>query len=295
LDISNEMPTAAPTRVPNILSIAGSDPCGGAGIQADLATFAALRCHGMSAITALTAQNTQGVAAVHAVPSEFVARQIDVIFADIEVAAVKIGMLAAVKTVEVVAARLAALHPPFVVLDPVLVATSGASLAGSGVAEALARHLFPLATLVTPNLPEAAALSGREIATGLDGRRAAAEALQARGARAVLIKGGHGQGETSDDVLLDHTTCKVFSAPRIATRNTHGTGCTLASAIAALLARGYELAEAIGAAKTYVTGALEASSALQVGHGSGPLNHFHVLWASAHDVRRGDERGPEDP
>jgi hydroxymethylpyrimidine kinase/phosphomethylpyrimidine kinase len=289
------MPPAAPTRVPNVLSIAGSDSCGGAGIQADLATFSALRCHGMSVITALTAQNTRGVAAVHVVPPEFVARQIDVIFTDIEVAAVKIGMLATVETIEVVAERLAALRPPFIVLDPVLAATSGASLASAGVAEAIVRHLFPLATLVTPNLPEAAALSGNEVAPGLDCMRAAAEALQARGARAVLIKGGHGEGPTSDDLLLDGSASRVFSALRVATRNTHGTGCTLASAIAAFLAHGDGLADAIAAAKAYVSGALEAANALDVGHGPGPLHHFHALWASDRDGRCGDAEEPNKP
>jgi len=277
----------APAHVPNLLSIAGSDPCGGAGIQADLKTFGALRCHGMSVITALTAQNTRGVAAIHVVPPEFVARQIDVIFADIAVAAVKIGMLATVETVIVVAERLAAHRPPFVVLDPVLAATSGDSLASAGVAEALVRHLFPLATLVTPNLAEAAALGGKDVAPGLEGMRVAAQALQARGARAVLVKGGHGEGATSDDLLLEGATWRVFSAPRVETRNTHGTGCTLASAIAAFLARGCDLAAAIASAKAYVSGALEAASALEVGHGCGPLNHFHALWAAGDPVRPG--------
>ncbi len=285
----SEMHPPAPARVPNVLSIAGSDPCGGAGIQADLATFAALRCHGMSAITALTAQNTQGVAAIHGVPPEFVARQIDVIFADIEVAAVKLGMLATAETVAMVADRLAAHRPPFVVLDPVLAASSGASLAGAGVAEAIVRHLFPLATLVTPNLAEAAALTGKEVEADHAAMREAAQALRTRGARAVLVKGGHGAGPTSDDLLLDGDACRVLSAPRVTTRNTHGTGCTLASAIAAHLAHGHDLAEAITAAKAYLSGALAASSALRVGHGAGPLNHFYDLWASKHPARAPDQ------
>lgn len=281
------MPTISDRNVPNVLSIAGSDPSGGAGIQADLATLGAMRCYGMSVITALTAQNTRGVAAVHVVPPEFVARQIEVIFEDIDVAAVKIGMLATAATAEAVAKSLAAHRPPFIVLDPVLAASSGDSLATAGVAEAIVQCLFPLATLVTPNLVEAAILSGREVAPGRDFMREVGSALLARGARAVLVKGGHGEGTTADDLLLDGASCRMFSAPRLTTRNTHGTGCTLSAAIAAYLARGYDLMASIGAAKAYLTGALEASDALEVGHGAGPLHHFHALWAS-------DDHGPPD-
>lgn len=272
------MAPEAQSFVPNVLTVAGSDSSGGAGIQADLATFGALRCYGMSVITAVTAQNTRGVSGVHVIPADFVADEIDAIFEDIEVAAVKIGMLATPETVEVVAERLEAFRPPFIVVDPVLVATTGASLAATGVTEALVRHLFPLATLVTPNLPEAAALAGTETEHGPEGMRKAAERLLAKGASAVLVKGGHAEGPTSDDLLLEGSSCRVFSAPRIATRNTHGTGCTLASAIAAFLARGFDLGDAIGAAKSYLSGALAASSTLQVGHGPGPLHHFHALW-----------------
>jgi hydroxymethylpyrimidine/phosphomethylpyrimidine kinase len=274
-----------PTPIPNVLTIAGSDPSGGAGIQADLATFAALRCHGLSVIAALTAQNTRGVFATHVVPADFVARQIDVIFEDIAVAAVKIGMLATPENVEVVAARLEAHRPPFVVLDPVLAASSGDPLARAGVAEALLRRLLPLATLVTPNLDEAAVLGAEEVAPGQEGMRDAATALVARGARAVLVKGGHAEGPRCDDFLLDGTTGRLFSAPRVATRNTHGTGCTLASAIAARLAHGDDLGAAIAAAKAYLSAALAASEALRVGHGPGPLHHFHALW----------DRDPDEP
>lgn len=273
-----QLPT--PLRIPNVLSIAGSDPSGGAGIEADLKTFGALRCHGMSVITSLTAQNTRGVAAIHVVPWEFVARQIDLVFEDIEVAAVKIGMLGTVATVEAVAARLSAHRPRCIVLDPVLSATSGEALATAGVAEALVEHLFPLAAVVTPNLIEAAILGGATITQGQDGMRAAAASLLARGARAALVKGGHGEGPTSDDLLLDGSSCLVFPGPRIATRNTHGTGCTLSSAITAYLARGYDLVAAVSEAKSYLRGALEASDSLQVGHGPGPLHHFHALWES---------------
>lgn len=285
------MPSAESSQVANLLSIAGSDSSGGAGIQADLATFAALRCYGTTAITAVTAQNTRQVAAIHLVPPEFVARQIDVIFADIEIAAVKIGMLGSAATVAAVAARIAAHRPPFVVLDPVLAASTGAALASADVAEALVRHLFPLATLVTPNLAEAAILCGRAQAPGLEGMYEAAAAIRARGARAVLVKGGHGAGASCDDLLLDGDARHLFSAPRVATSNTHGTGCTLSAAITAHLARGADLAVAVEAAKTYVLGALAAASRLAVGHGPGPLHHFHELWGPQAQARpRGGSR-----
>ncbi len=264
--------------IPNVLSIAGSDPSGGAGIAADLKTFAALQCHGMAVITALTAQNTRGVNATHIVPADFVTAQIDAIFEDIEVAAVKIGMLACGAIAEEVADRLAHYKPPFIVLDPVLTSTSGEALATSDTATAIVRNLFPLATLITPNFSEAARLTGKEFVPNRDGLRHAAKTLHARGAKAVLVKGGHLQGPTSDDVFFDGESFRLFSAPRLETRNTHGTGCTLSSAIAAYLARGQALPDAIGAAKAYLNGALGAADALDVGHGPGPLHHFFDLW-----------------
>lgn len=264
--------------IPNLLSIAGFDPSGGAGIAADLKTFAAFGCNGMAVVTALTAQNTQGVKALHVPPADFTAAQIDAIFADIDVAGVKIGMLACAEIVERVAERLAVYSPPLIVLDPVLTATSGDSLAASDTAEAIVRHLFPLATLVTPNIPEAARLCGHGIAADQDGMRRAALLLQARGAKAVLVKGGHGEGTTADDLLYANNSFRLFSAPRIATRNTHGTGCTLSSAITAALAQGQELSEAIGAAKAYLSGALAAAGDIAAGHGPGPLNHFYDMW-----------------
>ena len=262
----------------NLLSIAGFDPSGGAGAAADLKTFAALGCNGMAVVTALTAQNTQGVTALHVPPADFTAAQIDAVFRDIEVAAVKIGMLACGAIAEEVAERLAFYKHRFIVLDPVLAATSGDALSTSDTAQAIVRHLFPLATLITPNISEAARLSGHVIAADLEGMRRAAMLLQARGAKAVLIKGGHASGATSDDLLFDGGSYRLFSAPRVATRNTHGTGCTLSSAIAAYLAQGQELGEAIGAAKTYLTGALAAADQLSAGHGPGPLHHFHDMW-----------------
>jgi hydroxymethylpyrimidine kinase/phosphomethylpyrimidine kinase len=272
--------------IPNVLSIAGLDPSGGAGIAADLKTFAALRCNGMAVITALTAQNTQGVRAVHVPPADFSAAQINAIFEDIEVAAVKIGMLACGAIAEEVAGRLAHYKPRFIVLDPVLAATSGDALATSDTAGAIVRHLFPLATLVTPNLLEAARLSGQVVAGDLEGMRRAARALHGRGAKAVLVKGGHLGGPTSDDLFFEQESFRLLSAPRLETRDTHGTGCTLSSAIAAFLAHGYTLPDAIAAAKAYLNGALAAAASLNAGHGSGPLNHFHDFWSCQDGPRR---------
>src|SRR5262245_4580247 len=264
--------------IPNLLSIAGFDPSGGAGIAADLKTFAALQCNGMAVITALTAQNTQGVRDMHVLLADFVTAQIDAIFEDIAVAAVKIGMLACGAIVEEVADRLAFYKPPFIVVDPVLASTSGTALCAPDTATAIVRNLFPLATLITPNLSEAERLSGKTVAPNRDGMRHAARLVHARGAKAVLIKGGHIEGPRSDDLFFDGESFRLFSAPRLATRNTHGTGCTLSSAIAVYVARGYGLPEAIGAAKTYLNGALSAADALNAGHGPGPLNHFHEIW-----------------
>ena len=264
--------------IPNLLSIAGFDPGGGAGVAADLKTFATLGCNGMAVVTALTAQNTQGVRAMHVPSADFAAAQIDAIFADIDVAAVKIGMLACGAIAEEVADRLAFHKPPFIVLDPVLTATSGDSLATSDTATAIMRHLLPLVTLITPNLSEAARLSGQAIAADLEGMRRAAKLFHARGAKAVLIKGGHVGGATSDDLLSANGSYRLFSAPRDATPNTHGTGCTLSSAIAAYLAHGLELGDAIAAAKAYLSKALAAADQLSAGHGPGPVHHFHELW-----------------
>lgn len=261
------------TPIPNVLSIAGSDPSGGAGIQADLKTFAALGCYGMAAITALTAQNTRGVTGIHVPPADFVANEIETIFADVRVDAIKIGMLGAADVVAAVSRVLAAHAGPALVVDPVLVATSGAVLGDDSVVAAMWRHLFPLARLITPNLPEAARLAGRDMPTNRMEIEALAAALHARAPTAWLVKGGHGDAESSDDLLFDGQPIWI-EAPRVATRNTHGTGCTLSSAIAANLAKGLPLADAVRAGKSFVTRALEASDALRVGHGPGPLNHL---------------------
>ena len=259
--------------IPNILSIAGSDPSGGAGVQADLKTFAALGCYGMAVITALTAQNTRGVTGVHVPPVDFIAQQIDAIFADVRVDAVKLGMLATPEIVMCVAERLAHHGAMNVVVDPVLVATSGDSLGGPGVVEAMGVHLLPLATLVTPNGPELGALAGTAEPKTVDELESIAARLRAAGWRAVLAKGGHIAGDEAQDILLDASGRRIFTAPRIATRNTHGTGCTLSSAIAAGLGSGLPLGDAVEAAKRYLTEALRHADELAVGSGHGPVHH----------------------
>lgn len=262
------------------LTIAGSDSSGGAGIQADLKTFAALRVYGASVVTALTAQNTRGVQAIHDVPADFVAAQIDSVFADLAVGAVKIGMLSRPETIRAVAEGLRRHAPGIpVVLDPVMVATSGDRLISQEAVETLRGELMPLATVVTPNLPEAAALLDEGQADHENEAVAQGRRLLGRGARAVLIKGGHGEGrESVDHLIAADGTLRRFAAPRIETRNSHGTGCTLSAAVAAGLARGQGLTEAVGGAKTYVTAAIRAADSVPVGHGHGPLHHFYALW-----------------
>jgi hydroxymethylpyrimidine/phosphomethylpyrimidine kinase len=259
-------------RVPTALTIAGSDSGGGAGIQADLKTFAALGVYGTSAVAALTAQNTTGVTAVHTVPSEFVTAQIEAIASDIELHATKIGMLATAAIVEAVAAAIQDLELPLVVVDPVMVAKSGDRLLDEDAVAALRVELLPTAMVVTPNIPEAEALAGMTIVTRADVRQAA-HAIHALGPKAVVIKGGHADdGGEVVDVLFDGHTFFEFRTPRLASRNTHGTGCTFASAIAAGLANGLTLTAATQAAQAYVAGAIRHG--LAIGHGHGPLDHF---------------------
>jgi hydroxymethylpyrimidine/phosphomethylpyrimidine kinase len=260
------------------LTIAGSDSSGGAGIQADLKTFAALGVYGASAITALTAQNTQGVDAVLVVPPDFVARQIKVVARDLDLRAIKIGMLATSEIVEAVAEQLGALPEVPVVLDPVMVAASGDVLLDEDAVETLRALLLPRARLITPNLPEAAKLLGTSEAKDERAMRAQAEALRGLGAQAVLIKGGHADGPEAVDILVDGEGELPLKAPRIETGNTHGTGCTLSSAIAAELAKGASLREAATRAKAYVTSALQRADELHIGEGRGPVHHFHALW-----------------
>jgi len=264
--------------IPNLLAIAGSDPSGGAGIQADLKTFSALGCYGMAVVTALTAQNTRGVRSVHVPPAAFVADQIDAVFDDIRVDSVKIGMLATADIANAVADGLLRHRPRIIVLDPVMVATSGHPLLAPDAIATIRERLLPMASLVTPNLPEAALLLGTTAPRDLAGMRDAAQALHRRGAPAVLLKGGHLSGASSDDLLWDGAVEQVLTAPRISTTSTHGTGCTLSSAIAAFLPQMSDLAAAVARAKAYVTGALQSADRLTVGGGHGPVHHFHALW-----------------
>jgi hydroxymethylpyrimidine/phosphomethylpyrimidine kinase len=270
--------------IPNVLTIAGSDSGGGAGIQADLKTFSALGAYGASVITALTAQNTRAVSAIHDVPPEFVSAQMDAVFDDIAFAAVKIGMLSRPAIIEAVAEGLRRHGTRNVVLDPVMVAKSGDRLLSEDAVAALRQRLLPLATVITPNLPEAAVLLDLEEAEDEAGMIDAAARLRALGPQAVLLKGGHlAKGAESVDVLDDGAEPLTLAAPRIATANTHGTGCTLSSAIAALLARGLPLRAAVREAKAYVTAAIGAADQLKVGHGHGPVHHFHALWREEAD------------
>jgi len=259
---------------PRVLTIAGSDSGGGAGIEADLKTIAALGCYGMAAITAITAQNTVGVFGIHEIPPEEVGRQIDVVLDDIGADAAKLGMLSSAAIIEAVAASLRQRPVEKLVIDPVMVAKSGDALLREEARDALRSCLLPLAYMVTPNIPEAVVLSGRSITTEDDVRRAG-EAIHALGPTHVLMKGGHFEGRNATDWLFDGARWVDFSAERIDTKNTHGTGCTFSAAIASYLALGKPAADAVEAAKAYLTGAIR--HALPLGRGHGPLNH---LWRS---------------
>jgi len=260
------------------VTIAGSDPSGGAGIQADLKTFGALGVHGASVITALTAQNTRGVRAIHDVPPDFITEQLDAVFADLHVNAVKVGMLSQTTTIEAVARGLDRHRAKNIVLDPVMVATSGDRLLASNAIEALRTLLIPRALVVTPNLLEAAALLERPTSHSEAEMEEQARALLGLGAQSVFLKGGHGDGPESVDLLVDANSVTRFAEMRIATKNTHGSGCTLSSAIAAGLAKGLDLRTAVRDAKAYVTAAIASADALRIGSGHGPLHHFHALW-----------------
>ena len=260
--------------IPRAMTIAGSDSGGGAGIQADLKTFAALGVYGTSVLTAITAQNTVGVTGVHEIPVEMVAAQIESVISDIGADAVKTGMLVSSDIIETVARELAHFRVDRLVVDPVMVAKSGDRLLREEAVDAMRRSLLPLATVVTPNIPEAETLAGMKIESRADARRAAERIVSMR-AKAVVVKGGHLPGPPVD-LFYDGREFREYSAPRIETRNTHGTGCTFASAIAAGLARGMEIVDAVAAAKEYVTEAIRHS--FDVGQGHGPLNHFYKLW-----------------
>jgi hydroxymethylpyrimidine/phosphomethylpyrimidine kinase len=261
------------------LTIAGSDSSGGAGIQADLKTFGALGCYGMSAITALTAQNTTGVSAIESMTPAFVLEQIRAVLSDIGVDAVKVGMLFSTDIIKAVADGLKSFRVRQIVLDPVMVAQSGDKLLREDAIEAIGIHLMPLATVVTPNIPEAAVLTGKPVDATID-MYETAKALARQGSRAVLIKAGHLEGAQSTDVLYlsDEDRFVEISGPRIDTINNHGTGCTLSSAITAYLARGETLDTAVRKAKAYIEGALKAAASYRIGHGHGPVHHYYRFW-----------------
>ncbi len=266
-----------PPKIPRLLSIAGSDPSGGAGVQADLKTFSAFGCYGMAAITALTAQNTRGVTAAYPVAPDIVAAQIEAVMSDIAPDAIKIGMVATPDIAKAVAETLTRYDARNVVLDPVLVPTQGVSLASAGLEAALIATLLPLARLVTPNLHEASALTQTPLACTIEEMAAQGRLLCEAGARAVLVKGGDLAGDPVD-ALVEGGETRVFYGRRIATRHTHGTGCALSSAIACELAKGAALIDAIAAAKVWLEGALEAAEALNLSDGRGPPHHFYALW-----------------
>jgi hydroxymethylpyrimidine/phosphomethylpyrimidine kinase len=264
---------------PIALTIATSDPSGGAGIQADLKTFSALGAYGTAVLVALTAQNTHGVTGIQVIPSAFVTEQLDTLFADVRVDAVKIGMLANADIVSTVAAAMERLRPACVVLDPVMVAASGDRLLEAEAVEVLRDRLLPLADLITPNLPEAGDLLGTEPARTLDEAERHAHALHELGARRVLVKGGHfTESAYATDIYVDADQVAPLSTPRVETKHSHGTGCTLSSAIAALRPRRSDWLSAVADAKRFVTAALEAADELDVGTGNGPVHHFHAAW-----------------
>ncbi|MGD8665962.1 MAG: bifunctional hydroxymethylpyrimidine kinase/phosphomethylpyrimidine kinase [Desulfobacterales bacterium] len=276
-EAAQKQKTAKQYRI--VLTIAGSDSGGGAGIQADLKTFSAIGCYGMSAITALTAQNTRGVNGIHAVPPAFAVEQIDAVLSDIGADAIKIGMLYSAELIEAVAAALKKHRAHKIVLDPVMVAQSGDKLLQDDAVEAIKVYLMPLAAVMTPNLPEAVVLTGQTIQSRQD-VETAASALAAHGSRSILIKGGHGDDRQSSDLLYlaDEDRPVWLTAQRIQTRNNHGTGCTLSSAIAAYLAKGHDIEQAVQRAKTFMNRAIAAGAAYTIGHGHGPVHHFFKWW-----------------
>jgi hydroxymethylpyrimidine/phosphomethylpyrimidine kinase len=260
---------------PVALTIAGSDSSGGAGIQADLKSFAALAVYGASAITALTAQNTRGVSGIHPVPPEFVTAQLDAVFADLAVGAVKTGMLGGRATIDAIAAAFKRWSPPSVVIDPVMIATSGDRLLPADAVDALCTKLIPLAAIITPNLPEAAVLLSEPLAASDAAIESQGRRLLSLGCSHVLIKGGHGHGSESIDYLISANSTVPLASPRLATQNTHGTGCSLSAAIAAGLAKGEDMETAVRNAKAFISAAIASADRFAVGHGHGPVHHFH--------------------
>ena len=266
--------------IPNVLTIAGVDPSGGAGVLADIKAISALGGYGCGVIAALTAQNTQAVTGVLPIPAEFVKAQLDTLFEDVRIDAVKIGMLADVEVIKVVAETLKKYQPKFIVLDPVMVAKSGDRLLPEDAVEASKTYLLPLATVLTPNLPEAAALvNQKEITSQEEMLALAKDLLGLMNENAwLLLKAGHLSGSDVPDLLIRGDEALIFNSTRIETKNTHGTGCTLSSALATLLPQCETVAEATRKAKDYITAAIAKSDELQVGHGHGPVHHFEALW-----------------
>lgn len=269
--------------IPNCLTIAGSDSGGGAGIQADIKSFSAQGVYSASVLTALTAQNTQGVSAIHDIPPHFIAEQIDAVFTDLEISAVKIGMLSQSSVIETVAERLKHHHAKQIVLDPVMVAASGDPLLAKQAERDIVAQLFPISLIITPNLHEAAQILNVSPAQSRDEMTVQAKQLRDLGASAVLLKGGHAvEANECPDLLVDAAgTQHWFTGPRYDTQNTHGTGCSLSSAIAANLAKGCSLEDAVGIAKTFISDAIRSADNLNVGRGHGPVHHFHALWATS--------------
>lgn len=272
--------------IPNVLTIAGTDPSGGAGIQADLKTFSANGAYGMSVLTALVAQTTTGVSEVHEVPPEFVTTQLVTLLDDVRVDAVKIGMLSSVGVIRAVVDVLDRYRPPYVVLDPVMVAKSGDRLLASDALSALRDELVAKVGLITPNIPEAADLLGEQEISSAENMPGQAERLAGLGAKHVLLKGGHLDGESSTDLFYGDGMAEVIPGERVRTTNDHGTGCTLSAAIAALRAQRPDWATAVREAKAYLAGALRAGEQLDVGQGHGPVHHFYRWWGTS------ESRGP---
>lgn len=264
--------------IPNVLSIAGVDPSGGAGIFADLKAFSALGAYGTGVVAALTAQNTKGVTGVQPVPLAFIVQQIDTLFADVRIDAAKLGMLGTAEVAATVAGALKRHHVQRLVVDPVMVAKSGHHLLAREAVDALRTQILPLAEIITPNLPEAGVLLGTDEPRTLDEMRQAARALCKLGPKFVLLKGGHLDSPESIDIFDDGREQVELHARRVPTKNTHGTGCTLSAAIAALLPQRATTLDAVRDAKEWLTGALQAADQLNVGHGHGPVHHFHALW-----------------
>lgn len=264
-------------KIPNVLTIAGSDSSGGAGIQADLKTISACGCYGLSVLTALTAQNTCGVEAVHVAPTSFLQKQLKSVLKDIQIDAIKIGMLGNKDTIHCVAEIIRSLTCP-IVIDPVMVAKSGDRLLDDEAVSALLGDLLPLATIITPNLPEAADLLEKEVPNSREAMEWQALALIEMGIRGVLLKGGHLTGEDSPDLFVTKEEKTWFEGIRYNSKNTHGTGCTLSSALAAMISKEMPLDDAVFKAKNYINGAIKSSNDLNVGRGFGPVNHFWKLW-----------------